>query len=138
MSNPSLIYKAYQLIAPQAADATVTGTGIDIGTTTTGKGMATFSLGSAVDTGATCAVTIEGSDVVGGTYTNLGTFTTVGPSDDNKVGCINIDNEKLASKRFIRAKATIAGGTDPVFYVSVTLHMAQEIQGTTVNSATIA
>lgn len=138
MHNPSLIYKAYQLIAPQAATATVTGTGIDIGTTTTGKGMATFSLGSAVDATATCDVVIQASDAVGGSYTTIGTFTQVGPSDDNKIGCINIDNDKLASKRFIRARVTIAAGTSPEFYVSVTLHMAQEIQGTTVNSATIA
>jgi len=130
-------YKAFSLIRPKTITATETGTGIDLGPDYQDDLMAIFNLGAASDTDATCTVTIEGSDAVGGTYTVLATFSTASATDDNKLGACQVISHG-ASKRFIRAKATVTGTGSPSFALSVILLAKAAVGSSSLNSTTIA
>lgn len=130
-------YKVVSLIRPQVATSTVTGTGVDLGPDYEDDALAIFNLGAASDTDATCIVTIEGSDAVGGTYTVLGTFGTATATSDNKIASLKV-NTAGASSRFIRAKATIAGTGTPSFALDVVLLVKAVVASADLNSATLA
>lgn len=131
----SELYQAISLIRPQVATSTVTGTGVQIDSGNEDDALAIVNLGAASDTDASCIVTIEGSDAIGGTYTVLTTFATLTATSDNKLaaGAVN-----LRGYSFVRAKATIAGTGTPSFAIDVVLLVNPLVRKSTLNSLTAA
>lgn len=132
MHSLSNSYKAFSLIRPQAATATVTGTGVDLAGYLD-DALATVNLGAASGTSATCIVTIQGSND-DSSYTTLTTFGTLTDTSDNKLACGRVN---LAGYRYVRAVATIAG-TTPSFLLDVVLHAQAETGKSDLNSTTAA
>lgn len=127
-------YKYISLIRPQVATSTVTGTGVD----TLGYGddaLAILDLGAALTTAETCIVTIQTSPN-NSTWTTQTTFATVTGTSDNKcaAGKLVLD---AASRRYVRAVATIAGDT-PSFAIAVGLVISAEQGSASLNSLTAA
>ena len=127
-------YKYVSLIRPQVATSTVTGTGVD----TMGYGddaVITLDLGAALTTTETCDVTIQTSPD-NATWTTRTTFTQLLGTSDNKAaaGKLVLD---AASRRYVRAVATIAGDT-PSFAIAVGLVISAEQGSASLNSLTAA
>lgn len=137
MRNPVDLYKVYQLIAPQLATATVTGTGVQF---TPGNDSKTDAF-AIVNTGAvagtptsfTVVFTIEQSATQGGTYTVTDTFATGTTASQRSARACTLDN----SKPWVRAKATIAfvDGTTPSVAISANIFVKQNNASTSNNSA---
>lgn len=128
MRDIASLYKPYQLIAPIAMTATVTGSGVLVAPQEDSDAVAIANFGAVAGspTSFTVIVTIEGSDTSGGTYSVLSTFATAtaGAQIGTKQVIIPI-----ASKTYVRAKVTIAfvGGTTPSFVCGVSLLVKQNI-----------
>jgi hypothetical protein len=127
-------YKFVSLIRPQVATSTVTGTGVD----TMGYGddaIITLDLGAALTTTETCDVTIQTSPD-NSTWTTRTTFGQLTGTSDNKAaaGKLALD---AASRRYVRAVATIAGGS-PSFAIAVGMLIQAEQGGASLNSLTAA
>jgi len=127
-------YKFFSLIRPQVATSTVTGTGVD----TLGycdDALVTVDLGAALTTSETCIVTVQTSPD-NATWTTQTTFATLTGTSDNKAaaGKVVLD---AASRRYVRAVATIAGGS-PSFAIAVGLVLQAEYGSASLNSLTAA
>jgi len=127
-------YKYVSLIRPQVATSTVTGSGVD----TMGyrdDAIITLDLGAALTTTETCDVTIQTSPD-NATWTTRTTFTTLTGTSDNKAaaGKLVLD---AASRRYVRAVATIAGGS-PSFAIAVGMLIQAEQGSASLNSLTAA
>lgn len=127
-------YKAISLVRPQTATSTVTGTGVD----TMGYGddaAIILDLGAASGTSATLDVVIQTSPN-NSTWTTRTTFATLTDTSDNKIACgrLNLD---IASARYVRALATIAG-TTPSFAFAVSMLVRAEQGSASLNSLTAA
>lgn len=127
-------YKYVSLIRPQVATSTVTGTGVD----TMGYGddaVITLDLGAALTTTETCDVTIQTSPD-NATWTTRTTFTQLLGTSDNKcaAGKLVLD---AASRRYVRAVATIAGSV-PSFALAVGMLIRAEQGSASLNSLTAA
>lgn len=134
MQDLSKNYKFISLIRPQVATSTVTGTGVD----TLGysdDALVTVDLGAALTTTETCDITIQTSPD-NSTWTTRTTFTTLTGTSDNKAaaGKLVLD---AASRRYVRAVATIAG-TTPSFALAVGLVLQAETGSASLNSLTAA
>lgn len=132
------LYKVISLIHPQAAVSTVTGSAVDLGAGYEADALAILDVGTAVDAGATLAVTIKGSSTSGGSYTTITTFTTVLDTDDNKIAAGRVVRALDGSNRFIKAIGTIAGGSSPSFTFSVSLLVKPTVATETLNSVSVA
>lgn len=128
-------YKPVQLIAPQLATSTVTGTGVSVISGAEVDAVAVVNLGAIAGTPDTtsCIVTIEESATVNGTYTTNTTFATA--TAGSQIGTKQIVVNR--NKPFIRAKATLAfsGGTSPSIAVSCTLLVKQIVSSTASETA---
>lgn len=127
-------YKYVSLIRPQVATSTVTGSGVD----TMGyrdDAIITLDLGAALTTTETCDVTIQTSPD-NATWTTRTTFATLTGTSDNKVaaGKLVLD---AASRRYVRAVATIAGSV-PSFAIAVGMLIQAEQGSASLNSLTAA
>lgn len=128
-------YKYFSLIRPQVATSTVTGTGID----TLGYGddaIAVLDLGAALTTTETCIVTIETSADNSTGWTARTTFSTLLGTSDNKAAAYKVVLDG-ASKRYVRAVATIVG-TTPSFAIAVGLLLEAQLGKSDLNSLTAA
>ena len=127
MRNASEMYKPYQLITPQLAAATVTGTGVQFTPNNDSGADAVAVVNIGAIAGAPSAtsliVTIEQSATVGGTYTVTGTFATATAASEVSTLPVKLDT----TKPFVRAKATIAftSGTSPTIAVGVLILVKQ-------------
>lgn len=136
MRSPIDMYKVYQLIKPQLATATVTGTGVQF-TPNNDPLVDAFALanvGSAAGTpdSFTVVYTIEQSATVGGTYTVTDTFATGTTATQSSARAFKLDS----SKPFVRAKATIAfvNGTTPSIAIACDIFVKQNNASTSNNS----
>lgn len=124
-SNISAQIKPLQLIAPQAASATVTGTGVQFTPGEIADAVAIANIGATTGapTSFTVIVTIEQSATQGGTYTVSQTFSTA--TGVNQIGSAQVLLD--ITKPWVRAKATIAfvGGASPTIVVGVILGVGQ-------------
>lgn len=113
-------------IKPQAATATVTGSGVDC-QTSDGPVNILLQTGAATGTtGATLDVKIQESDD-NSTFTDAIAFSQL-----SGTGIANVNSfygKYLRSKRYIRAVATIAGGSSPSIPLSVTVLGSLKIAG---------
>lgn len=125
MRNIASKVKTYQLIAPQDAPSTVTGTGLQFTPNELTDAVAVVSLGAVTGTPTsfTAIVTIEQSDTVNGTYSVSQTFATATAANQAGHKAVALD----PAKPFVRAKATLAfvGGTTPSVVVGVNILVAQ-------------
>lgn len=131
-------YKAYSLIKPSTNTTTVTGTGVDVGSTNLDDAMAVLDVGTVSGTTPTLDVTIQASGTVGGTYTTISTFGQVTAS--TKLGAVSVSLEGLAGsvdRRFVRAVGTIAG-TTPSFAFGVILLARVLVGSASANASTPA
>lgn len=137
MRSPVDSYKVYQLIKPQLATATVTGTGVQFTPNNDAKtdAFAVVNVGSTAGTPTSFTVvfTIEQSTAVGGTYTVTDTFATGATATQNSARACTLDS----AKPFVRAKATIAfvDGTTPSIAISANIFVKQNNASTSNNSA---
>ena len=127
-------YKVISLIRPQVATSTVTGTGVD----TLGYGddaMVIVDLGAASGTSATNDIVIQTS-ADNSTWTTRTTFAQLTGTSDNPLaaGKVVLDG---ASRRYVRAVATIAG-TSPSFAFAVSLVLEAQLGKSDLNSLTAA
>lgn len=127
-------YKVISLVRPQVATSTVTGTGVD----TLGYGddaMVIVDLGAASGTSATNDIVIQTS-ADNSTWTTRTTFAQLTGTSDNTLaaGKVVLDG---ASRRYVRAVATIAG-TSPSFAFAVSLVLEAQLGKSDLNSLTAA
>ena len=133
------LYKPLQLIVPQAATATVTGSGVAFTPNNDPLVDATAIVNIGATSGAptsfTVVVTIEQSVTSGGTYTVTDTFVTATAASQNSIRGLKLD----PTKGFVRAKATIAfvGGTSPTIAIAVNILVRQN-NGSATNATALA
>lgn len=113
-------------IKPQAVSTSATGTGIDL-QTTDGPVNILLTTGAATNpTGATLSVKIEESDD-NTTFTETASFTALTGSSIANVA--SFYGKYLRNKRYLRAVATVSGGSSPSVLVSVTVIASLKIAG---------
>ena len=130
MRNIAEGVKPYQLIAPIAMTATVTGSGVAVTPGQEFDGVAIVNLGAVAGSPTTTSaiVTIEASATSGGTYTVLSTF--VAATAGAQVGTKQVSFNGEVPYAFIRAKVTIvfSGGSTPSIVCGVTLLQRQTVK----------
>lgn len=126
-------YKPFQLITPQLATATVTGSGVLMTPGEEFDAIALVSVGAIAGTPDTtsCIVTIEASATSGGTYAAIATFAAA--TSATQLGSKQVLLTPV-SKPYVRAVATIAftGGTTPSIAIAVDLLVRQTVKSTSV------
>lgn len=130
MQKLSETVKALQLLPVQVITETTTGTGVNV-EAYNDDALIVLSLGTFVSD-PSVTVTIEKSATLNGSYSTIGTFTAATAAGEAAIG---VD---LTGVNFIRAVATVTGGTSPEIPVSVIAISKLSYQANTLNSATVA
>jgi hypothetical protein len=121
-------YKAFNILASTVVTADLDGTGIDL-EQYEADALVILQTGLISSTVATYAVNVQGSTSVGGTYTTISSFTTVGSGSDYGVAVLPVNIEG-ASKKFVRVQvdATANGGSINGIFGAVLLAKPQVAQ----------
>lgn len=137
--NLNAMIKPVSLIRPKTITSTETGTGVDCAAYQD-DALAVLDLGAALTDGTEkLDVVIQKCSDAGGTgAATIGTFTQLTGLSDNKNAAIPVVLND-ATKKFIRAVATVSGGGTPSFAISVQLLVRPtEAMSDSLNSATAA
>lgn len=132
-------YKVFNLLGLQTLTTTTSGTGVAITPEMLDDAMIILSVGAVSGTSPTLNVTIQTSDLVGGTYTTVATFGEV--TTANKIGSVGASfdgkNSNGEEQKFVRAVATLAG-TSPSFLLGISMLVLSEVAKAALNESTPA
>lgn len=134
-------YKAVLIKEPIAVTADEQTTGVDLGPDYLDDVMVILSIGAVSGTTPTLDITIESSDLVGGTYTTRATFPQYDADDADSVKSLGFNMQGQdtngAEKRFLRANIDVGGDT-PSFVVGIVALVLSQFGKSDLNSSAAA
>lgn len=128
MKDVASTYKPYQLIVPQLATATVTGSAVQITPGEEADAVAIINLGALTSNGSvTLIVTISASLTSGGSYTTIATSATAACAAA-QIGSLRV-KINTGIYAFVKATATFVftSGTTPNVPIAVSLLVQETV-----------
>jgi hypothetical protein len=131
-------FKVLNLLASTYITADLNGDGVSV-EEFEDDALVILSSGLIASTNVTFAVNVQASTVVGGIYSTIGSFTTLGPTDDYKVGAIPVSLK--GDNKFVRLQVDAILGTVGVTVDAIlgaTILVRPRVAEAGINSPTVA